>query len=100
MTLRREEEKRQHLNEREMESPLVKESEWADAGYIELEKREGDRQNDEGPCGKAGEPQVPSNRDASRGRDQTVRYLVSCFHEITDGTRMEWNRRDFQRVVG
>ena len=58
-TLRWKEEKGQNLNEREMECPLVEESEWADAGYVELEKREGDRQNDEGPCGKAREPQVP-----------------------------------------
>ena len=58
-TLRWKEEKGQNLNESEMECPLVEESEWADAGYVELEKRERDRQNDEGPCGKVREPQIP-----------------------------------------
>ena len=42
-TLHRKEEKGQYLDDRQMEAPLVEESERPDAGYVELKEREGDR---------------------------------------------------------
>ena len=38
-------------------------------------------------------------RDASRGRNQTIGHLVSCFHEKANGTRVEWDWGGLQRVL-